>query len=442
MTYRPAPSVLCLALSIVLSCCIGVTPATTDDWPEMQGHGRRSVWDETGILREFPAAGLTVRWRAPVGPGYSGPVVAGGRVFVTDYQKRDNGGAERVICLDEQTGRVLWVYENPEAAYSKFEYNTGPRATPTVDDERVYVLGAAGDLYCLGAQSGDLRWELNLPAQFQAKIPTWGFAGAPLVYGDLLISPVGGQRNARIVALNKVTGDEVWRALPVTSDVGYSPPIIITAGGVEQLIHWVPGEVVALNAQTGELYWRQPFEGTIPVATPVVDDGRLLVSDFYKGACMIGLAADKPATELLWQRGGANEVNTEGLHALMCTPVIKDGYIYGVCSYGQFRCLNAATGERVWETLEVTGEKARWANAFIIRNHDVFFINNDRGELIIADLVPTGYRELSRAQLIQPTSPGAGARELGNVNWVIPAYANRHLITRNDEEIIRVSLEG
>jgi outer membrane protein assembly factor BamB len=430
---------LSLALTIlVLAPCL----ALADDWPEMQGPGRRCDWNETGILRQFPAGGLTVQWRAPIGPGYSGPAVAGGRVFVSDYQKREAGGAERVVCLDEQTGRVLWTYENPGAAYGKFAYNTGPRATPTVDGDLVYVLGGGGDLYCLAAQSGDLRWKLNLPDKFQAKTPTWGFAGAPVVHGDLLICAAGGPDNARLVGLNKLTGDVVWRALSVASDIGYSSPTIITAGGVPQLIHWGPGEIASLNPLTGGVYWQQAFDGSIPVATPVADGERLLVSDFYKGSCMLKLAADKPGAELLWRGKSASEVNTDGLHALMCSPVFKDGYLYGVCSYGQSRCLNAATGERVWETLEVTKEKARWANAFIIRNGDVFFINNDRGELIIADLQPTGYHELSRTQLIKPTSGGAGTRELGNVNWVIPAYANRHLVTRNDEEIIRVSLEA
>jgi outer membrane protein assembly factor BamB len=442
MACRHTPGALALVLFVAFLPHLDVAPAPADDWPEMQGRGRRSVWNETGILRQFPAEGLTVRWRAPIGPGYSGPAVAGGRVFVTDYDKRDGGGAERVVCLDEQTGRVLWVYENPEAAYDTFTYNNGPRATPTVDDDRVYVLGAAGDLYCLDAQAGDLRWKLNIPARFEAPVPTWGFAGAPLVYGDLLISPAGGPENARLVALNKMTGDEVWRALPVPSNIGYSPPVLIAAGGVDQLIHLVPGELASLNPQSGDIYWRVPFEEDPPVATPVVDGDRLLISGFHKGSCMIRLAADEPAAEELWRGPGTDEFAPEGLNALMCTPAIKDGYVYGVSSYGQFRCLDAATGAQVWETLEVVGENARWANAFIVRNHDVFFINNDRGELIIADLAPTGYRELARTHLIKPTSPGAGARTLGMVNWVIPAYANCHLITRNDEEIIRVSLEG
>jgi outer membrane protein assembly factor BamB len=414
--------------------------AKADDWPEMQGKGRRSAWDEKGILRKFPQTGLDVQWRVPIHAGYSGPAVADGRVFVSDYQKLQSGRVERVVCLDEQTGRILWTYENHQVAYDKFAYNSGPRATPTVDGDRVYVLGGAGDLYCLNVRTGALRWGMNLPYRFHAKIPTWGFAGAPIVFNDLLICPVGGPDDARIVGFNKLTGREVWHALPPTSDIGYSAPILLTAGKTTQLIHWGPGEIVSLNPETGALYWRQPFGGNLACPTPIVDGDRLFVTAFFDGPLMLKLAADRPAAEVLWQGKNHSEINTDGLHSMVSTPSIMDGYIYGVCSYGQFRCLNATTGERIWESLEVVREKARWASAFLVRNRDVYFINNDRGELIIADLSPKGYHELSRTQLIKPTSAGGGSRELGLVNWTIPAYANRHIITRNDEEIIRASL--
>ncbi|MEN6546520.1 MAG: PQQ-binding-like beta-propeller repeat protein [Armatimonadia bacterium] len=424
---------------IGLLCIVALTGVQAEDWPEIYGKGRTGVWNEQNILRQFPAEGLKISWRAPIGPGYSGPAVAGGKVFITDYQKREGGGAERVICLDEQAGTVLWTYENPGANYSKFAYNSGPRSTPTVDGDRVYVLGAAGDLYCLGTTDGALRWKLNLPEKYQAKIPPWGYAASPLVYGDLLITPAGGA-NGRLVGLNKLTGEEVWRALPVLSDLAYTSPITVRAGGVDQLIYWVPGEVASLDPQTGAVYWQIPFASSVCCATPTVDGDRLIVTNFFKGSALIKLAGDKPAAELVWKGNGENENKTEGLHGLMCRPVLKGDYLYGICSYGQFRCLKAATGERVWESIEPTRENKRWANAFIVRNGDLYLLNNDRGELILADLQPDGYHEVSRTKLLNPTSGGAGTRELGKVNWVIPAYANGHIVIRNDEEIIRASL--
>jgi outer membrane protein assembly factor BamB len=142
----------------------------------------------------------------------------------------------------------------------------------------------------------------------------------------------------------------------------------------------------------------------------------------------------------LWQGKSDSEIDTDGLHSLISTPVFDGDYIYGVCGYGQFRCLRASTGERVWETLAVTGEKARWTTALIVRHGDRFFINNDHGELIIAKLKPEGYQEISRTRLIKPTSNPGNRRQFPFVNWSQPAYANKHIIARNDEEIISASL--
>jgi len=432
---RLFPRVVCVLLGL-LAC-----QAFADDWPEIQGQGRRNVWNEAGILDKFPGAGLTVDWRAPIAAGYSGPAVAGGRVFVSDYKKTDEGHAERVLCLDEKSGKVLWTYENKEVSYGKIAYGYGPRATPTVDGGSVYVLGAVGDLYCLDTQAGQLKWKVNFPHDFKAGMPTWGFAAAPLVHGGLLICLAGAEPDGTVLALDKQTGKEVWRALSTTNSVAYSAPILIHYGGVDQLITWHCGAVTSLDPKTGKTYWELPFKGTLLVATPVFQDGLLFVSAFFNGPMMMELDKDKPAAKMLWKGKSESEKQTDGLHCMNSTPVIKDGYIYGVCSYGQFRCLDAKTGERVWETLAVTKENARWANAFITHQGDRFFINNDRGELIIAELSPKGYKETCRPQLIKPTSPGGGKREISAVNWVLPAYANRHIIIRNDEEIIRVSLE-
>lgn len=424
-------------------------PAVTllaEDWPEWRGQGRRGVWNETGILEKFPEAGLKVEWRAPIRAGYSGPAVADGRVFVSDFAASGGRqGTERAICLEEKTGKVLWTREW-EASYGGIAYEIGPRATPTVDGELVYVLGARGLLYCLRTANGEVVWKKDFVADYGLVPPHWGTTSAPLVDGRLLICLVGaGAKGAVVVAFDKVTGAEIWRAIQVDSDPGYGQPIIVEAGGMRQLIMWHPTAVYSLDPATGAVLWQEPFPIRVglTVATPVVSGRNLLVSAFYNGSMMLELDATKPAARVLWRGHGGNEINTDGLHALITTPVIRDGSIFGICSYGQFRCLNAATGERLWESPDVTREKARWATGFIVQNGDRFFINNDRGELIIADLNADGYREISRAPLLQPTTrQGVGRRELGAVNWVHPAYANRHLVTRNDEEIIRVSLEA
>jgi outer membrane protein assembly factor BamB len=310
-----------------------------------------------------------------------------------------------------------------------------------VDGDRVYVVGASGTLLCLNTRTGDVLWRKDYVKDYGTQMPMWGIASAVLIDGDRVIAIVGGQPNAKVMAFDKMTGKELWRALPSDSEQGYAQPVIIEAGGIRHLIIWHPTALVSLDPATGKVYWQQPFQihMGMTLATPVFSGGRLLVSSFYNGSMLLELAGEK--ARMLWKGKSNSEIDTDGLHTVVNTPVIDGDYIYGICSYGQFRCLNLKTGERVWETMEVTREKARWASGFMVRNNDRYFINNDRGELIIATLSPRGYQEISRTALIKPTSDPGNRRELGAVNWSHPAYANRHVIARNDEEIISLSLE-
>jgi len=425
---------------LLVVICI-LNPVLAEDWPEWRGKGRAGIWTESGILDKFPEKGLTPVWRTPLHGGFAGPAVAAGRVFVTDF-KRSSGkkGMERALCLDEKSGKILWTREW-DADYQGISYDTGPRATPTVDGDRVYIVGGSGTLLCLNARTGDVIWRKDYVKDYRMQMPTWGIASAPLVDGDRLIAIVGGQPDAKVIAFDKMTGKEIWRALPSESEQGYSQPVIVAARGTRQLIIWDPTAVVALDPATGKTYWQHPFRInlSLTLATPVFDGARLLVSSFYNGSMLLDLA--KENASVIWKGKSNSEINTDGLHAVVNTPVIDGDYIYGICSYGQFRCLNLKTGERIWETMEVTKEKARWASGFIVRHGDRYFINNDRGELIIAKLSAQGYQEISRTQLIKPTSNPGNRRELGAVNWSHPAYANRHIVARNDEEIISVSLK-
>jgi outer membrane protein assembly factor BamB len=155
---------------------------------------------------------------------------------------------------------------------------------------------------------------------------------------------------------------------------------------------------------------------------------------------LLDLSGAKAA--LVWKGRSDSEVDTDGLHAVINTPAIDGDFLYGICSYGQLRCLSLKTGARVWETMEALKEKARWASGFIVRHRDRYFINNDRGELILARLSPEGYREIGRTRLVKPTSNPGNRRELGAVNWSHPAYANGRVVARNDEEIVSLSLAG
>jgi outer membrane protein assembly factor BamB len=426
-----------------------------DDWPQWLGPQRDGVWRESGILERFPKEGLKVRWRTPVGGGYSGPAVAGGRVYLTDrvlpdgvsapasgFSRATLEGKERVLCLDEATGKVLWTHAY-DCTY-RIGYPAGPRATPAVAGGKVYTLGTMGDLCCLDAESGKLLWSKNFPKEYGAPLGQWGASAHPLVDGDRLICMVGGTDSA-VVAFHKDTGKELWRAL-AAPEPGYSPPMIYQAGGKRQLIIWHPEAVAGLDPETGKVHWTQRFLLSSPsrmsISTPRYQDGLLFLTAFYDGSLMLKLAADKPEATQLWRRKGRSEKpdQTEALHSIISTPVLRDGHVYGVCSYGELRCLKAETGDRVWEDLKATGSQKtqgdRWKNAFLVEQGDRFFLFNEHGQLIIARLTPGGYEEIDRTRVLEPTNRMANRL----VVWMHPAFANRSMYARNDKEIVCVSL--
>jgi len=426
-----------------------------DDWPQWLGPKRDGVWREAGLIEKFPDKGPKVLWRTPIGAGYSGPAVANGKVYITD-RKLDKGtanpknpfardavnGKDRILCLDEAKGTILWQHEYP----SKYEvsYASGPRCTPVVADGKVYSLGTMGELFCLDASKGNVIWSKNLMKEFDAPVNMWGFSAHPLIDGDKLICLVGGKGSA-VVALNKNDGKLLWKALSV-ADVGYCPPMIYDLNGKRQLIIWHPEAISGLDPDKGSTYWSQPFKAkaALSIPTPRVDGNRLFVTSFYNGSMMLEFEKDKEAPKVLWKGQSNSELpkRTEGLHSIMPTPILRDGHVYGVCSHGELRCLKADTGERVWESLQLTGSKQdtgkdRWNNAFLIPQGDRVIFFTEQGDLVIGKVSPKGYEEISRANVLKPDNEMARGR---NVVWSHPAFANKHVYARNDSEIVCVSL--
>ena len=434
-------------------------PAFADDWPQWLGPQRDGVWRETGIVEKFPDGGPKILWRTPVGEGYAGPAVSGGKVYITDYIAAKDAakpksafdaktrvvGEERVLCLDEKTGEILWKYAY-ECPY-QVSYAAGPRTTPLISGGKVYTLGAMGHLFCFDADKGTILWSKKLIDEYTKNPVFWGFSGHPLIDGNRLICLVGG-KGSIVVAFDKDTGKELWKSLSA-SEPGYSPPMIHTIGGQKMLIQWHPDAINALDTETGTLIWRHPFargnnkslKAGMSNITPRVVGDELFVSAFYEGSLMLKLHGQKPPTEL-WRAGGRDEQpeNTQGLHSIMPTPIFKDGYIYGICSYGELRCLDAKTGERLWSThAATTGKSVRWGNAFLIEQGNQFVIFNELGDLILAKLSPKGYEEISRANILAPTN-NLAAPKGRLVVWSHPAFADRSVFARNDREIVRVSL--
>jgi outer membrane protein assembly factor BamB len=421
-----------LAITIGILLNIQVFAA---DWPQWRGPNRDGVWREKGIVQKLD--GLQVRWRKEIANGYSGPTVAKGRVYITDRLTKP-AQVERVHCFDAMTGDEIWSHSY-ECNYGRVGYPDGPRASVTINDGRAYSLGATGRLFCFDAAKGDVVWDKDLKTEYEVKLPIWGIAAAPLVENDLLILHIGG-KNACLIALDKVTGAEKWRALD--DRASYSAPIIIVQAGKRVLVCWTGDSVAGLDPLTGKLHWRHPFTPSkmvLNIATPVFENGYLFVSGFYDGSLLLKVDPDKLAVKKIWRRIGKSEKDTDSLHCCISTPLIQGDHIYGVDSHGELRCLDLRTGDRIWESLEAVPSN-RWSNIHMVRNEDKIWMFNERGELIISKLSPRGFEEFSRARIIEPTEGQLKGRGRDGVCWSHPAYANKHIYARNDRELLCMDL--
>jgi outer membrane protein assembly factor BamB len=406
-----------------------------DDWPQWRGPERDGVWRETGIVEKFASSQLAPKWRVEIGAGYCGPTVAGGRVYVMD-RITSPGSVERVHCFDEQTGAKVWMHQY-DCPYGRIAYPAGPRASVSIVGGKGYALGSTGRLHVLDAASGKVLWQKDLDAEYRIQMPIWGISASPLIHEDLVILHIGGE-GACVVALNKDTGAEAWRALDDRAQ--YSAPIVVQQAGQPVVICWTGDSVSGLAAASGKVLWRYPWKPRnmpIGVATPVVERDRVFFTSFYDGSLMLRLLSDKPEVEKVWQIVGLDEQNTDALHSIIATPVFASGHIYGTDSYGELRCLDAASGQRLWEDLTAV-PKARWSTIHFVKNGERYFLFNERGELLIGKLSPRGFEEISRAKLLEPTLDQL--RQRGGVCWSHPAFANKHIFARNDKELVCASL--
>lgn len=404
------------------------SPAMAADWPQWRGPNRDNIWSESIAPAIKGPWSLRIRWQAPVGFGFASPVVVGHRVFVLDLQLDRSASHERVHCFDDATGRTLWAYAYPvtppEWAFTPGQ-ESGPNATPVVDGGRLYTLGWHGHLRCLDGDSGAVVWARDLARDHpESELRT---TSSPMIEGRLLILVIGGKPDACVVALDKGTGREVWRAL--REGAGYSSPVILVAGGTRQLIVWTPESVSSLDPASGALYWRKPMAipADMVVSSPVAFADRLLV-----GGIMFRLSAGKPDATLLWPE---DPKPTRRVLSVTSTAHLSAGYLYSARLNGELVCLEADTGRQVWTTNTVTDLKPG-ASIHIAQVGDSVLLFTDRGELIHAQLAATGYRELARARLVTPTTPFAGR----NVAWAPPAFANGHVFVRTSKELVCASL--
>ena len=440
ISIRIATALLCLS-------CLPLASSDAQEWNQWMGNNRDGVFRETGIIDAIPDSGLKVKWRMPIKGGYAGPAVADGKVFVFDYLiadgtvsnnpgKRNNlKGSERLIAFDEQTGKELWTHTY-ECPYS-ISYASGPRCTPTVDGEHVYILGSEGDLSCLSTKDGSPVWKKSFKSDFGAEVPIWGFSSHPLIDGDLLYTMVGGKGQG-IVALDKKTGDMKWKTLDCKA--GYCPPVIIEKGGVRQLIAFNPSSVESLNPADGKSYWSVPIKSQydMSITRPMLDGDFMYVCGKGNQSVMLKLDSDKPAATEVWR--GKPRRSIYGSNA---TPFFVDGTLYGADQdMGSLIAADAKDGNRLWSTFDATNpeedRRLPHGTAFLTRLGDTnrFLIMSEIGDLLISELTPEKYIPHGRFHVLEPTGECFGRKAV----WSHPAYANKTAYVRNDEEIVAVDL--
>jgi outer membrane protein assembly factor BamB len=407
--------------------------ACADDWPQFRGPNRDGVWSESGIMQTFPAGGLKVRWRAPVKSGLSSPIVSDGRVFVCDSERKKPRAWERVHCFDEKTGKPLWMHSDevnyPAWAFDDPENPAGPDSTPIAARGKVYALGKNALLVCLDVRDGAVLWQRDLMKDYELTEFS-GTTPSPLIEGSLIILVIGGRPGASVIALDKDTGREVWRALD--DKWTYSSPIVISAGGKRQLVVLTPEAVTSLDPATGKIWWREKRDtrGDFTAACPVFHDGLLLA-----GFMMFRLSADKPGATVLWPEASASY--TRRILSQTSIPLIRDGLVFSDKSYGHLVCFDALTGRQLWKNDGLT-DKQNGAAQQLFPNGNSTLIFTNEGNLIRARLSAGGCEEISRVHFIEPTYPFAGRK----VVWPLPAFANRHVFARNDKELICASLDA
>lgn len=409
------------------------------DWPQWRGERRDGVWREAGIRETFSSETIAQRWSVPVGPGYSGPTIAAGRVYLTDFVK--DKSSERVFCLDWATGAMLWEISY-ECSYEEFTYEAGPRASVTVHDGRAYALGAAGNLHCLDAVTGKVIWKRDLRSEYKIRMPKWGIAAHPIIEGDVMITQIGGTGDACVVAFDRKTGEERWKAFP--DEASYAPPIVIEQAGRRLVVMPLGFRLVAFEPADGTLRWShdQPKSSwPISIPAPVVQGDLMFFSTAHAGSYLFRLAQDRPAIDVVWERGRRPR-SVDTLTPVIPDPLVMNGLVFGVQTDGELRGLELMTGKRLWETTDAM-PKAWHATMHLIRageTGDRAWIFTEQGNLILARLNAEGYHELARARLLEPTlEQGPRGRA---VTWSHPAFAYRHIFARSDRELVCADLSA
>ena len=397
-----------LLLSTALSVVAG-------DWPEWRGPQRDGVSRETGLLKEWPREGPKLLWKVTdAGSGYSTPAVVGERLYLLGNEGLDN---EFVEALTVKDGRRLWSARlgkvgNPQQKPAF----PATRSTPTVQGEFLYALGSDGDLACVEIAAGKVRWKKNLRTDFGGKPGTWAYSESPLIDGDAVVCTPGGSE-ATLVALNKRTGEVIWKcALPEGDEAAYASAIIVEVGGIRQYVQLLQKGLVGVEAKTGKFLWRygkpvSRYGANIP--TPVASDGYIYAAAAGTGGGVVRLKVKDGSVE-------AEQVYFESKFPTAIGGAVKIGdYLYGTTGQALL-CAGFATGQVKWE------ERALGASSLCYADGRLY-LHGENGEVALAEPAPESYRE--KGHFTPPDQPKR-ANEMEKA-WAYPVVANGRLYLRD-----------
>src|SRR5919205_1355043 len=381
-------------------------------WTNFRGPKRDGKYDEANISTNWPASGLPVVWKQPVGVGHASFVIADGKAYTIEQRRSQ----EVVAAYDINNGHELWT----QKWTAEFDDSTGdgPRATPTWDQGRLYALGATGELRCLDANTGAVIWGKNILSDNQASNLPWAMAGSPLIVDDKVIVQPGGTSGKSVVAYNKMTGAPVWKVL---NDVqAYVSPMLVDLAGRRQIVVVSSTRVVGLTPEKGDLLWEYPWDTDmgINVSQPImVDRNRFFISSGYgKGAALVEVkgSGNSLTASTVWENTNMkNKFNSS---------VLYNGYIYGL-DEGILVCLDVNTGERKWKN-------GRYGYGQIILAGSHLIVTSDQGDVALVKATPDAYTEITRFTALKGQT------------WNYPAIANGRLLVRNSNEMAAYDISG
>ncbi len=405
---------ICLA-----SVCLAAR-SSAEDWPRWRGPHGDGHWGGPKLAEKFPVNGLRKVWQRSIGGGYGGVAATGGRVFVLDRQKEPTD-VERLVCLDAKTGEEHWVVQY-EVAYGDLSYGNGPRSAPTIVDGLVYTAGAFGHVHCVNVTDGSIKWSRDFSAAVKKRFPMWALAASPVVVGDLVIVVLGAENDGGVIALDRLTGKEKWRALDEAA--GYATPLVIKRSGRQELVVWMANNICGLATATGDVLWKVPYKVTygVAIAMPIYQEGIVFVAGYWEGSKAIKLGESPHDAELLYEEN-------KFLRGLMSQPLYRDGQAYLIDKRFGLTCFELKTGKKLWDAGNKLTPRGRNPQATIVwlNGMDRFLALNSEGELVHGELSTAGYKEFDRTKIIDKT-------------WAHPAYFNHFVCARNDSTIVCYSL--